>query len=631
MIRADPCERGIVLSTPSVPGVCPQRSKPWILTATILGSSMVSIDGTALGVALPVIQQDLAVSLPTTLWVMNAYTLGLAALMLIGGAAGDIYGRRRIFVAGIVLFTLASVFCGFSAAAAPLIVGRAVQGIGGALLVPANLAIIGAVFEKNERGKAIGTWAAFSAVTGALGPVLGGFLTDTLSWHAIFFLNVPIAALTLFITWRHMPETRNRDAAGALDWPGAALISLALAALALALTEAGDLGWTSPLVVGGFLAAIAFLAAFLWVEAHHDHPMVPLSLFRSPDFSGANLLTLLLYAALSGMFFLVPFNLIQVQGYAATETGVAFLPVILTIAFLSRLSGDLQDRIGPRRLLTVGPLVAAAGFALLARPGAGASFWTGLVPPMVTIGLGMAIVVAPLTTTVMSAVSEARTGVASGINNSVSRLAGLLAVALFGTLAVLLFQHGLSARLAGAGFEASSSVVLAAREIGKSLTAIPIPASVTGAARTELAAAVRASFLQSFGIIMLTAAGLAVLSSAVAVFSIGREKADLGLDSEALVHPVGKGTTMATACSHIEAVSTVKQPERRECEECVKTGDKWVHLRTCQECHRTLCCDNSPNRHATEHAQASGHPVVASAEPGERWLYCYPDEVFAKY
>jgi EmrB/QacA subfamily drug resistance transporter len=522
VIRTGPCERGVIVSTPAVEDVCPRYSKPWILAATILGSSMVLIDGSALSIALPIIQRDLAVPLSAILWVVNAYSLGLAALMLIGGSAGDYYGRRRIFVIGIVMFTVASVLCGFSASASQLIAARALQGIGGALLVPSNLAIIGAVFDENERGKAIGTWAAFAAVTGALGPVLGGWLVDVISWRAVFFVNPPIALIALYITWRYMPETRNPDATAKLDWRGALLATCALTALALGLTEAGNVGWQHPLVVATLAAAFLLLVGFVREESRSLSPMIPLGLFRSRNFSGANLLTLFLYAALAGVFFLLPFNLIQVQKFAATTTGAVFLPVTFIIAGLSRWSGDLQDRIGARWPLIIGPIITAIGFALLARPGVGASYWTDFFPPMVMIGLGMAVTIAPLTTTVMNAVSETQTGVASGVNNSITQVASLLAVALFGTAAIVLFQQALSVNLALAGFDPASDAARAAEVIGKTLTASAIPSFVQGAERAQLEIAVMAAFVQSFRWIMLAAAGIALLSALFAAITIDR-------------------------------------------------------------------------------------------------------------
>ena len=323
------------------------------------------------------------------------------------------------------------------------------------------------MFDERERGKAIGTWAAFAAVTGALGPVVGGWLVDTISWRAVFFLNLPIALVTLLITWRSMPETRNPEAVERLDWPGAVLVTAGLATLALGLTGAGSAGWSDPLVVLALVAAFCLLIGFILTESQRPGPMVPLGLFRSRNFSGANLLTLFLYAALAGVFFLLPFNLIQVQKFAATTTGAVFLPVTVIVAGLSRWSGALQDRIGARWPLVVGPVITAIGFALLARAGAGGSYWTDFFPPMVMIGLGMAVVVSPLTTTVMNSVPATRTGIASGVNNSVEEVSSLLAVALTGTLALALFQQALPAHLALAGFDPSSATARALEASGR--------------------------------------------------------------------------------------------------------------------------------------------------------------------
>lgn len=533
MIRTGPCERGVIVSTPSVADVCPRQSKPWILVTTILGSSMVSIDGSALNVGLPVIQMDLGMSMSALLWVVNAYSLGLAALMLIGGSAGDYYGRRRIFVIGISIFTFASIVCGCAASASQLISARALQGVGGALLIPSNLAIIGAVFDEKERGKAIGTWAAFTAVTAALGPVLGGWLIDTVSWRAIFFLNVPLALLTLFIIWRFMPETSNRDSVRKLDWPGAALVTAALALLAFGLTEAGDLGWRSPLVIGALAAALLLLSAFVATEWRSANPMIPLTLFRSRNFSGANLLTLFFYTALAGVYFLLPFNLIHVQHFSAATTGAVFLPVIILIAGLSRWSGAVQDRIGARWPLVGGPLITAIGFALLAWTSSGGSHWTDFMPAMVVIGIGVAIHVSPLTTTVINAVCAAHSGIASGVNNSVEEVSSLLAVALFGTIALMLFQQALSGHLLLAGLD-ESHVARAVEEIGRTLTGGEIPLFPGRAARAGLEGAVTAAFLDSFRTMVLAAAGIAVLSALVAALMIDREPFAHKADERAL-------------------------------------------------------------------------------------------------
>jgi MFS family permease len=333
-----PCDEGVIRAASETPG-CAARARPWVLAATILGSSMAFIDGSVVTVALPAIQADLTTSVAGAQWVANAYMLMLGALILVGGAAGDRFGRRRVFALGIAIFTAASVACGLAPNTAALIVARAVQGIGGALLIPGSLAIISAAFPADERGKAIGTWAGFSALTTAVGPVLGGWLVDTLSWRAIFFINVPIALLTLGLAFWHVPESRNASDDGTVDWRGALLAMLGLAGLVYGLTAASDFDWMDPMVLGVLLGSGLALAIFVWYEARAPSPMMPLGLFRSPVFSGANAITFLLYFALGGILFFLPFNLIRIQGYSATLAGAAFLPFTLIMGGLSRWSG----------------------------------------------------------------------------------------------------------------------------------------------------------------------------------------------------------------------------------------------------------------------------------------------------
>ena len=515
--RATPCDEGVIAST-KIAGGCPRRSKPWVLAATILGSSMAFIDGAAVSVALPVIQTELAASFSTMQWVVNSYTLLLAALMLIGGSAGDHFGRRWIFVAGVVIFAAASVACGLSANAWHLVAARALQGIGGACLIPNSLAIIGATFDDEEKGRAIGTWAGFSAIAGAIGPVLGGWLVDAIGWQAIFFVNVPIALATVLIAARHMPETRDRGAVAALDWRGAFLAACGLGALAFGLIQAGTLGWRDPVVVGALIASALVLFGFVWVEARGAAPMMPLGFFRSRTFSGVNLLTLLLYAALGGVLFFLPFNLIQVRGYSASQAGAAFLPFTIIMGVLSRWSGGLRDRFGARRPLIFGPVIAAIGLALLVLPGLGGSYWTGFFVPMVVLGLGMAVTVAPLTTAVMGAVPPDRSGVASGINNAVARVATLLAVASFGTIGMAFFSHVLAGQAAmlDLGPEAARALGV----LGQSLTGVVLPPDIPASDRAALETAIRTSFLSSFRLLMLIAAGLALAGSLCAAFTV---------------------------------------------------------------------------------------------------------------
>jgi EmrB/QacA subfamily drug resistance transporter len=489
---------------------CHARARPWVLAATILGSSMAFIDGSVVSVALPAMQADLATSLRGSQWIVNAYMLVLGALMLVGGAAGDRYGRRSMFMLGVVVFTVASAGCGLAPNVGTLVTARALQGLGGALMVPESLAIISAAFPEKERGRAIGTWAGASALTTALGPVLGGWLVDASSWRTIFFVNVPLGIATLAIALWRVPESRDDDDA-AVDWQGGLLATLGLVAIAYGLTEASELGWHHPLVLGSLIASTLPLAAFFWWETRTRSPMMPLGLFKSRQFSGANGITLLLYFALSGALFFIPFTLIGVHGLSAMQAGAAFLPFTLIMGSLSRWSGAVIEQYGARLPLTVGPIIVAAGLALCALPGVDSSYWSGFFPAMIVLGFGMAVTVAPLTTAVMRSVGNHHGGVASGINNAVSRVAGMLAVALLGAIAVGHFRTALDEHLTDARMPAEIRQSLRAE--ASKLAQARAPSQLAPVQQQRITRILHESFIQSVRVVMLIAATLALLSA----------------------------------------------------------------------------------------------------------------------
>jgi len=509
-----PCDDARAWARPYLP--CPARDKPWVLATAILGSSLAFVEGSVVNLALPAIQSDLETTSAGVQWVMNAYLLVLGSFMLVGGSLGDRYGLRIVFMLGTVIFGAGALGCALADSLPVLISARMLQGFGGALLVPTSLALIGSHFDAEERGRAIGTWAGASALTTAAGPVIGGWVVDVAGWPAVFLLVVPLAALTTAIAAWRIPVSPTR-LEERLDYPGAVLLAASLALLLYGLVSTGP---PVPRVAAAGLAIVG-VTAFLWREARYRAPMLPLSLFRSRRFSGANLITLLLYGALSGAFYFLPFNLIQVQGYSALQAGAAFLPFTLILGFGSTFAGGLLSRMSPRVLLTIGPAIAAAGFAALAIPSADASYVAGFLPGIVVSSVGMTLSIAPLTTVVLSSVGEGQSGVASGVNNTAARLAGVLAVAALTAVAIGHFSAALEGELRTRGVPAPlverlSSDASRLAELGPPEGTDP-----------DVAAAVRASvasaYVDTFRILVLASGALAALGGLIAWVSLGND------------------------------------------------------------------------------------------------------------
>ena len=492
----------------------------WVLAVAVLGSTLAYVDESVVNVALPAIEAALRTTLPAMQWVINAYTLCMSALLLIGGAAADRFGRRRMFVIGTAVFALGSLGCGLAPGVAMLLAARVISGVGAALLVPCSLALISAAFGEKERGAAIGIWSGAAAVAGGAAPLLGGGLLDHFSWRMIFLVNPLLAIPALWIALRRVPESRDAEAPPGVDWLGSLMAFAGLGILVYGLIASSDRGWSHPAVVASLALGAALLVLFVVTERGSRAPMMPLELFRSPTFSGINLLTLLLYGGLGGGFFFLPFLLIQARGYSATAAGAAYLPFTVILSLLSRWSGGLIDRFGARGPLIIGPTIVAGGFALLAisrQP-----YWTVLVP-MVVLGLGMAVTVAPLTTAVLNAVPTHRTGVASGINNAVAAVGSLLVIAVLGSVAVGSMSRSLERQLAIA---AATPQVRQAVEAARGGFVIPPPSEgLSDAEHRQTHAIVAASIDETVRMAQWVAAALALAGVLTAAGTLPRGRA----------------------------------------------------------------------------------------------------------
>ncbi len=438
----------------------------WILLASILGSSVAALDATVVNVALPAIGEDLGARLSGLQWTLNGYLLTLSALILTGGALGDRYGRRRIFVVGVIWFTAASALCGVALNVEMLIAARVLQGIGGALLTPASLAIIQASFHPDDRARAVGAWSGLGGISAAVGPFLGGYLVDAASWRLIFGLNIPLAVVVVAVAVRHVPETIDPTSARRPDVLGAVAGAAGLAGLTFALIEAPERSITSPAVIIAAAVGLIGLVAFVLVERRGTHPMLPLDIFSSRQFTSANVVTFVVYGALSGVFFLLVVQLQQVVGYSPLQAGVATFPITLLMLALSARAGALAQRIGPRLPMAAGPITMALGLLLMTRIGAGAAYPTEVLPAVIVFGLGLSFTVAPLTATVLAAADARHAGVASGVNNAVARVAGLVTIAALPIVAGLTGDDYQNPAAFASGFKIAVTVSAALAALG---------------------------------------------------------------------------------------------------------------------------------------------------------------------
>jgi EmrB/QacA subfamily drug resistance transporter len=508
-----PCDRGVIEAhAPAI--TCAANDYPWILTSTILASSMVFIDATAVNLALPVVQTELHASNAQAQWIIEAYALFLSALILVGGSLGDRLGRRRVFLWGVTGFALASALCATVRTADQLIAARALQGLASALLTPGSLAILGASIDEARRSKAIGIWSSLGALTSVAGPLIGGAIVQHASWRWIFLINVPLAIAVVAISLRWVPESREQRMGRGIDWLGAVLATFGLGSIVYALIAASFAGWTTALIWCASLG-VALLVLFVLTEVRAPSPMMPLAIFASKTFSAVNLQTLALYAALGGVTFLLPFNLILIQHYSPTAAGAAFLPFVALVTLLSPSVGVLCRKIGPKIPLVVGSLVVAAAFVGFAMTNIGGSYWATYFVPTLLLGFGMALVITPLTTTVIDSAGRDRFGIASGINNAVARTASLLAVATLSLVVASTFNRQLDEQLARISLPPHILAQVNAQR--PKLAAAKAPAGTPEPLRDQIQAAIDASYVSGFRQAMIVAAGLALVAALCAL------------------------------------------------------------------------------------------------------------------
>ncbi|MCL4296562.1 MAG: MFS transporter [Anaerolineae bacterium] len=482
---------------------------------------MVFLDGTVVTVALPQIQKDFNASVSGLQWLIDIYILFLSVPILVAGSLSDRYGRRKLFNIGLIGFTLASVVCGAATDLTLLVAARVFQGISGAIMLPGCLAILNASFPAERRGRVVGTWSAFTPLTTAIGPLLGGWLVDNVSWRAAFYINLPLGLLTLYLSHRFVPESKSEKIPESQDWLGAVLITIGLGSLIFGLIEGPRRGWAAPSVPISLVASLVFLIAFGIVETKTEHPMIPLQLFKHRLFTGITLVTFILYFAMSGVFFFLPLNLQQIQNFSATNTGAAFMPIIILLFLLSRWSGHHADKYGPRSLMIIGPVVIAIGFFMYIIPGVKANYWLTFLPATILYGIGLGITVAPLTSVALGAVPTHLSGLASGVSNAAARIASMLAVAMLGALMVLQFSASLEDRTQSLPLSNQDRLFLQEEKL--KLGGATAPPGLAPKVQAQVEMVIDEAFVEAFRWMMAACALLALVSAGVSVATITNE------------------------------------------------------------------------------------------------------------
>ncbi len=496
-----------------------------VLAIAVLSSGIVFLDQTAINVALPAIQSALNADFGALQWILDIYLLVLSVLMLIGGVLGDIYGRVRVYIIGMIIFAAASILCGVSPNSTWLIIGRFFQGVGGALIAPAGLAIINAVIPSERRGRMLGIWGTFSPLITVSGPLIGGWLVDNASWRAVFFLNIPLCIIAIIVAYVYVPENRDESASRQLDWAGVFTLMIGLSGLLIGLIEGPNFGWQSPFVIGGLGIGIIGIIAFVWTESRVSNPLVPLSLFKIRQFTGINLLTVIMFAGLGGPFFFLTLNFQQVQGYSAAQAGLATIPTAVCIFLLSRFVGQLSDRYSPRPILIIATLFMMAGFFMLSRIGIDQPYWQVWFPAILVYGLGLAGMVVPLTTIALGSLPQRQSGIASGINNAASRIGQMLSVAVFGGIMINRFRASLISRSQTVGIPQNirDNLAMQARSLGD----LKPPNGLESSLEQSIQEIIRLSFVDGFQLIMLLSMLMVFLSLIILLLTVPRQSINI--------------------------------------------------------------------------------------------------------